>query len=813
MGGDAFDLIERDPRDRHRYRFPTNFPVGPVLADTRLVAAALRLADILDFDRERTPPSLFHYLLPGGEDPAENRSVREWAKHLAISNWDIGDDAITFRGRCPDVVVTHAVHEFCREIGAEISRTRDALKDGGQDWPFRLPDKVRADIFPEGEERYLPLRFELDDDRIYRLLMGNNIYDTPLAAVRELVQNAVDACRLRDRLTELNNPAVTPSTDRRIVVRYEEPAGEGERARLIVTDSGTGMDEHILKTYFLKVGDSFYHSQEFNAFRLRLRKAGKDFAPVSDFGIGFLSCFMLADRVVVETAHWDSPRNDRVKRTLRIDGPTRLMGVKEEPNDDPCRFTGTRVTLWLKDPKQNADAIFSYLWNICEDLPYVVALESQGADRLDTGEIRPRGLKVEVPPDLESLVHRIPVNDVDWGLEGEILLFDPKEIAEARPAETTTEELGGFMTVTTHSEKPRWRAWSALIREGFGVGILPGLPAPSALNGNFHGAGRVAIHEIQKQKTIRQSNIARTSLQDSEAIGDRIAQHWLAALLRNPSAIDVNILRTLPDNTRAKQITDIFYKGNRRLPWAWALQEFGGWELYKLARRAWEDWRPRDDDPPPNIEAWEAGGAGSLPAPFEDGGLGTDTLWQRGLRIILPEICRLEMTRELRLRVSAPLAGWQEKLRALRVVNRDFDSWKRFAEYDFLDQEIASLLWIGNAKVTLLGSGGSPAFNEAYRDRLTVFAASDIGRFDHLLAELSGNKIKNEKAHLNSENAKRLQRLLDVAGDLEIAAWEYPSGPTSMIFGEMKPQRKFHGPWRLEDLLSDIKNWREVSSA
>jgi molecular chaperone HtpG len=62
---DAEALLRRDATDPAYPRFPGNFPVGSATADLLMVGCALRLSDILDFDRERTPPALFLSLSPG----------------------------------------------------------------------------------------------------------------------------------------------------------------------------------------------------------------------------------------------------------------------------------------------------------------------------------------------------------------------------------------------------------------------------------------------------------------------------------------------------------------------------------------------------------------------------------------------------------------------------------------------------------------------------------------------------------------------------------------------------------------------------
>src|ERR1019366_3055829 len=131
-----------------------------------------------------------------------------------------------------------------------------AIRDN-QTWPFILPETVKADIHEDGYH-YVPYQFELDDSRVCELLMGRAIYDNPLVAVRELVQNAVDACSYRDALSKLAEPNAEPDTLKRITIQYEEPSAGKEYPMLRVSDTGTGMDAWLIERWFLKVGRSYY---------------------------------------------------------------------------------------------------------------------------------------------------------------------------------------------------------------------------------------------------------------------------------------------------------------------------------------------------------------------------------------------------------------------------------------------------------------------------------------------------------------------------------------------------------------------------
>lgn len=47
--------------------------------------------------------------------------------------------------------------------------------------------------------RYHETAFSLSKNQIIDLLMGTQLYDSPDVALRELVQNSIDACMLRKR--------------------------------------------------------------------------------------------------------------------------------------------------------------------------------------------------------------------------------------------------------------------------------------------------------------------------------------------------------------------------------------------------------------------------------------------------------------------------------------------------------------------------------------------------------------------------------------------------------------------------------------
>lgn len=172
-------------------------------------------------------------------------------------------------------------------------------------------------------ERRETLRFELASYEVIDLLVGNHIYTDPRrVVVRELLQNAVDACRLRRAL----EPGYTPE----ILVRWAP-------GRLVVEDNGIGMTAEVVRNFFLRVGRSYYSSPEF-----RERYGEVAFAPIARFGIGALSAFLVADRLLVRTRHREA---GAAAVALDIEGVHSSIAVGAPPADAPV---GTRLELLLR---------------------------------------------------------------------------------------------------------------------------------------------------------------------------------------------------------------------------------------------------------------------------------------------------------------------------------------------------------------------------------------------------------------------------------------------------------------------------------
>jgi len=292
--GDVCESHGSNVSDLLNSRFQTDYWGS---ADLRFCAILLRLGDILDFDDTRTPEEVYKYL--GYSDHQARGFHEEWGKHLASRGFDFCNSGnenyeLIFRATPNEPSVEYNINQFLDVIEGEMTQCRAMLQHCHPKWQsFKLPASIsRKHILSQGY-KYGDYRFTLEQDQILNLLMGENLYDDPYVFVRELVQNAIDTSRHREAHERANgNPNFKAQP-----INFTTWTDEDGYIWVRIDDYGMGMDEQIIQDYFLRVGRSYYQSDQFKADKLKYN----DFTPISRFGIGVLSCFIAGDYLEVST--------------------------------------------------------------------------------------------------------------------------------------------------------------------------------------------------------------------------------------------------------------------------------------------------------------------------------------------------------------------------------------------------------------------------------------------------------------------------------------------------------------------------------
>ncbi len=204
----------------------------------------------------------------------------------------------------------------------------------------------------EGDKRLASLgRFTLPEDSIRELLMGTQLYQDSGLAVRELYQNALDACRYRSARREYLSRTNGLSDLWQGRIEFTQGVDEQGRAFLDCVDNGIGMGEEELRTSFSRVGLRFPELPEFREEKAQWEACEPpvQMYPNSRFGIGVMSYFMLADEIDVTTCRMDPQGfpGPELKMTVPSPGqPARITRVRAQGT-----IPGTRVRLFLRDER------------------------------------------------------------------------------------------------------------------------------------------------------------------------------------------------------------------------------------------------------------------------------------------------------------------------------------------------------------------------------------------------------------------------------------------------------------------------------
>ncbi|NTJ62904.1 molecular chaperone HtpG [Agrobacterium rhizogenes] len=176
--------------------------------------------------------------------------------------------------------------------------------------------------------------FEADVARLLHMMV-HSVYSDKDVFLRELISNAADACE-KLRYEAIAHPGLLANDpDSRILLTLDADGG-----KLIVEDNGIGMsrDEMIeaLGTIARSGTRAFME-------RIEANKQGEGAQLIGQFGVGFYSCFMVADRVDVVSRRagaedawlWSS------------DGKGGYSVAPVDVSEAPAR--GTRITLHLME--------------------------------------------------------------------------------------------------------------------------------------------------------------------------------------------------------------------------------------------------------------------------------------------------------------------------------------------------------------------------------------------------------------------------------------------------------------------------------
>merc|ERR1711966_378116 len=184
------------------------------------------------------------------------------------------------------------------------------------------------DKMTEGAEKH---EFQAEVSRLMDIII-NSLYTDKQVFLRELISNAADALEKTRFLSVQDESFLGDTKDMEIKIEYDPTA-----KTISITDTGVGMTKADLINNLGTVAKS--GTTNF----LEAMAEGGDANLIGQFGVGFYSAFLVADKVTVT-----SKSNDDDTQHVWESTADASFSIVEDPRGNTLG-RGSRVTLYLKE--------------------------------------------------------------------------------------------------------------------------------------------------------------------------------------------------------------------------------------------------------------------------------------------------------------------------------------------------------------------------------------------------------------------------------------------------------------------------------
>ncbi|MBI3259517.1 MAG: ATP-binding protein [Ignavibacteriae bacterium] len=340
----------------------------------RYIAICLRLADVIEIDPERAPEVLIKHrsIIEG--------SLSHWLKEK-FTSVDIDEN----HNICVTANPTRAfIHKAIFDVADQIEQETNLCNTLISEIPLKnispsnnlkhewnIHTRVHREIKSTDDYEYIDGTFKPNSEKLLQLLAGTELYGNPLLAIRELIQNSFDAIKVQIAYKVLEEGLTDDKDIEALKKKFNlelSVSKEGDDYWIICKDNGVGMDKEIIKKCFLVGGANKRH--ELKELERKCNKIGHNIELTGQFGIGVLSYFMIADKLLIQT------KKSYLSGNREINGwEFEINGISDfgELRSSSCNSNGTIIKLRIKQELINQiesrEAIVTLLTNILSRVP------------------------------------------------------------------------------------------------------------------------------------------------------------------------------------------------------------------------------------------------------------------------------------------------------------------------------------------------------------------------------------------------------------------------------------------------------------
>lgn len=277
------------------------------------VACLIRMGDLLDVDDNRFCPVMMQ--MCGSNLP--KTSLAHYHKHQSISHFRLDSEQIEIICECPTPESYEAAFDWFSWLNKEYNNQTQywnnivPCKELG-----RLPTLIEPIVKIEEPFEILEIgrkpEFKIDQKALIELVTGANLYNSKLDALREILQNSIDATIIRawiENKNKINFEEEVPNSKNVIEIYKQYPIEilvenidhTNGMVDVEIRDNGIGINLDTLK-YIFEVGASHKNKNK----KDYIQQMPKWFKPSGAFGLGFQSVFLITKELKLESQELNS---------------------------------------------------------------------------------------------------------------------------------------------------------------------------------------------------------------------------------------------------------------------------------------------------------------------------------------------------------------------------------------------------------------------------------------------------------------------------------------------------------------------------
>uniref|UniRef100_A0ACD5Y0Q7 Uncharacterized protein n=1 Tax=Avena sativa TaxID=4498 RepID=A0ACD5Y0Q7_AVESA len=306
-----------------------------------------------------------------------------------------------------------------------------------------VAEKAAAEEEEAAGEKF---EYQAEVSRLMDLIV-HSLYSHKEVFLRELVSNASDALDKLRFLSVTDPSMLAGGSEMEIRIKPDPEAGT-----ITITDTGIGMTKDELKDCLGTIAQS--GTSKFLKALKENKELGADNGLIGQFGVGFYSAFLVAEKIVVSTK---SPKVDK-QYVWEAEADSSSYVIKEETDPEKMLTRGTQITLFLRedDKYEFADPmrIQGLVKNYSQFVSFPIFTWQEKSRTVEVEEEESKEGEEAIEGEKEKKKKTITEKYWDWELANEtkpIWMRNPKEVEKTEYNEFYKKAFNEFLDPLAHA--------------------------------------------------------------------------------------------------------------------------------------------------------------------------------------------------------------------------------------------------------------------------------------------------------------------------------------------------------------------------